>query len=118
MGLTKLERRSRIKRRIRKVVRGTLTTPRLSVFRSNKQIYAQLIDDDKGNTLASASSLDKELAKDETNPTAISKRVGHLLALRAKEVNVEKIHFDRSGYRYHGRVRALAEGARQGGLIF
>lgn len=118
MGLTKLERRARIKRRIRKVVRGTLVAPRLSVFRSNKQIYAQLIDDDNGNTLVAASSLDKELEKEEDTPTNISKRVGQLLATRAKEINLEKVHFDRGSYRYHGRVRALAEGARQGGLKF
>ncbi len=110
----KVERRIKIKFRIRKKVNGTAERPRLSVFRSNKQIYAQVINDNEGKTLASASSLGLEkLAKTEQ-----AKKVGAILAEKAKAAGVEQVVFDRNGYLYHGRVQALAEGAREGGLKF
>lgn len=116
MALTKLERRDRIKMRIRKVVAGTATSPRLSVFRSNKEISAQLIDDVTGNTLVSASSRDKGVAKGSKLEVANS--IGKALAEKATKAGIEKCAFDRNGYLYHGRVKALAEGAREGGLKF
>ncbi len=108
----------RIKRRIRKKVRGTADRPRLSVFRSNRYIYVQLIDDDRGLTLASASSREAEIQQGAARPIDRSALVGKLLAARARAKGIEKVVFDRNGYRYHGNVRALAEGAREGGLIF
>lgn len=116
MGLTQLEKRERIKRRIRKKVFGTTERPRLSVFRSNKEIYAQIINDDKGETLASASSLVKDFPAGSKIEKA--KEVGLRLAKKAKEAGVDKVVFDRNGYIYHGRIQALAEGAREGGLNF
>lgn len=117
MALTKTQRRTRIRRRIRKKVSGDSLIPRLSVFRSNKEIYAQLIDDRSGKTIAAASSMDKGMEK-EGNKTEIAKRVGEALAKKASEAGIEKCAFDRGGYQYHGRVKALAEGAREGGLKF
>ncbi len=114
----KRELRLRIKRRIRKKVRGTAERPRLSVFRSNRYIYAQLIDDERGVTLVSASSREAEVQQGATRPIERSALVGKLLAARARAKGIEKVVFDRNGYRYHGNVRALAEGAREGGLIF
>lgn len=111
---SKAERRQRVHRGIRKKIHGTPVRPRLSVYRSNKYIYAQLIDDFDGHTLASASSLEDGL--DAEDPTDESRKVGEVLAERAKEKGIEKAVFDRSGYKYHGRVKALAEGAREGGL--
>ncbi len=111
-------RRRRIKFRVRKVVSGQPGQPRLSVFRSNKQIYAQLIDDLAGNTLVSASSMSKELASIGGTKSDVAKEVGKLLANKAKEVGIERIVFDRNGYLYHGRIKSLAEGAREGGLKF
>ena len=114
MTIKQVERLIKIKFRIRKKVNGTAERPRLSVFRSNKQIYAQVINDIDGKTLASASSLGLEkLAKIEQ-----AKKVGALLAEKAKAAGVESVVFDRNGYLYHGRVQALAEGAREGGLNF
>ena len=114
MAFNKIERRIKIKFRIRKKVNGTAERPRLSVFRSNKQIYAQVINDIDGKTLASASGLGLEkLAMIEQ-----AKKVGALLAEKAKAAGVESVVFDRNGYLYHGRVQALAEGAREGGLNF
>jgi len=110
----KIERRNRIKRGIREKIRGTQTCPRLSVFRSNKHIYAQLIDDVEGKTIVTASSLEKEPVTGK--PTEVSKVIGQRLADRAKEAGIERAVFDRSGYRYHGRIKALTEGARSGGL--
>jgi len=118
MALNKVERRNRIRRRIRGVVTGTLEMPRLSVFRSNEEIYAQLIDDVRGVTLAAASSLDKELKTEQGTKTELSVKVGKLLAERGKQAGVERCAFDRGGYQYHGRVKALADGAREGGLQF
>lgn len=117
MALTKFQKRNKIRRRIRKTVGGTAERPRLSVYRSNKEIYAQLIDDEKGITLASASSLDKEFDK-AGDKSERAKRVGEHLAKMAKEAGIEAVAFDRGGYRYHGRVKSLAEGAREGGLKF
>ena len=114
MTTKKEQRRLKIKFRIRKSVNGTAERPRLSVFRSNKQIYAQVINDLTGTTIASASSLGLEkLAKSEQ-----AQKVGTLLAEKAKAAGVEKVVFDRNGYLYHGRVKALADAAREGGLKF
>jgi large subunit ribosomal protein L18 len=117
MKLTKEARRVRIKHGIRKKVFGSSERPRLSVYRSNKEIYAQIIDDNSGRTLAAASSRDKGF--ETTGPKVdISKAVGQLLAKRASDAGVVQVVFDRNGYLYHGRVKALAEGAREGGLNF
>jgi len=111
--------RRRIRRyRIRKRVRGGSERPRLSVFRSASHIYAQIIDDTRGATLAAASSREPTPAGEAKNKTAISNAVGKLLAERAKAKGVSKVAFDRGGYLYHGRVKALADGARAGGLEF
>ena len=114
MTTKKVERRIKIKYRIRKRVNGTAERPRMSVFRSNKQIYVQIVNDLTGTTLASASSLGLETMP-KKEPAA---KVGELLAKKAQEVGVEKIVFDRNGYLYHGRVKALADAAREGGLKF
>lgn len=117
MSTVKELRRASIRKRIRKVVKGTAQRPRLSVFRSNKQIYAQLIDDLSGKTLLAASSSDKGVeAKGPKVEQA--KTVGKLLAERAAAAGVTEVVFDRGGYLYHGRVKSLAEGAREGGLKF
>lgn len=118
MALTKQERRYRIKMRIRKIVSGTAERPRLSVFRSNKQIYAQLINDVAGTTLLAASSLDKEISAAEGNKTQIAGLVGKALAEKAKAAGITVVVFDRNGYLYHGRVKQLADAAREGGLKF
>ncbi|MFT4575387.1 MAG: large subunit ribosomal protein L18 [Polaribacter sp.] len=116
MALSKLQRRQRIKNRIRKIVSGTAAKPRLSVFRSNKEIYAQLVDDVAGVTLASASSRDKEIATGSKLETAAS--VGKAIADKAVKAGVETISFDRNGYLYHGRIKVLADAAREAGLKF
>jgi len=118
MANTNIKRRRSIKLRIRKIVKGTTEAPRISVFRSNKAIYAQLIDDSKGITLASASSRDKELAGVKGTKTEIAAAVGKKLAEKASAAGVTKAKFDRNGYLYHGRVKALADGAREGGIQF
>jgi large subunit ribosomal protein L18 len=118
MAITKEFRRNRIKKRIRKVVSGDETAPRLSVFRSNKSIYAQLIDDDKGVTLLSASSSEPEIAKQKGTKIEMAALVGKAIAAKALEQGIQTIRFDRNGYLYHGRVKSLAEGAREGGLNF
>jgi large subunit ribosomal protein L18 len=120
MALTKEYRRNRIKKRIRKVVTGSGETPRLSVFRSNKQIYAQLIDDVKGVTLASASASSKvkEIADQKVNKIEQARLVGKMLAEKATAAGVKTVAFDRNGYLYHGRVKSLADAAREGGLVF
>jgi len=117
MALTKTERRQRIKNRIRKIISGTETKPRLSVFRSNKEIYAQIIDDVSGKTISTASSRDKDISSKGTK-TEVAALVGKTLAEKALKVGVEKISFDRGGYLYHGRVKSLADGAREAGLKF
>ena len=116
MKLSKAKSRRRIHNRIRKKIQGTATRPRLAVFRSNKAIYCQLIDDLNGVTLAAASSLEKGIAAG--NKTEQSKAVGKSLGEKAKSKGIETVVFDRGGYLYHGRVKALAEGAREGGLNF
>jgi large subunit ribosomal protein L18 len=119
MALTKIERRNRIRHRIRKIVTGTAESPRLSVFRSNKQISVQLIDDVKGVTLVSASSLEKEVASSKgVNKVQQAELVGKRIAEKALQANIQSVIFDRGGYLYHGRVKALAEGARSAGLKF
>jgi len=110
--------RSRVRTKVRSKIAGNSERPRLSVFRSNKQIYAQIIDDVSGNTLTSASSIDKEIASKNVNKVERAKLVGQLLAEKAKAAEVETVVFDRGGYIFHGRVKALADGAREGGLKF
>ena len=114
----KSERRQKIRYRIRKKIEGSANSPRLSVFRSNKEIYAQLINDLDGKTLAAASSNEKEMKKAKGTKSDIAKNVGKLVAERAKKAGFETVVFDRSGYLYHGRIKALAEGAREAGLKF
>jgi len=116
MSLTKSDRRQRIRFRIRKIVSGTATKPRLSVFRSNKEIYAQLIDDVNGVTLLSASSREKGIGKG-TN-VEVANSVGKLVAEKALKAGIDTVTFDRGGYLFHGRIQSLAEGARAAGLKF
>jgi len=117
MGLSKTNRRLRIRRRIRKISSGTETRPRLSVFRSNKEIYAQLIDDVNGKTMAAASSRDKDVDVKGTK-SEVANAVGKAIADKAKKAGIETVAFDRGGNLYHGRVKSLAEGAREAGLKF
>lgn len=117
MAGSKTSRRERIKKGIRKNLAGTALRPRLSVFRSNKGIYAQIIDDSTGRTLAAASSLAKDFVA-SGNKVEQSKAVGKLLADKALAAGISKVVFDRNGYLYHGRIKSLAEGAREGGLDF
>ena len=116
MGLSKLEKKERIKRRVRKNIFGTASKPRLSVFRSNKEIYAQIIDDEKGHTIVSATSHIKGFPSGTKSEKA--NEVGKAIAKKAVEAGVDTVVFDRNGYVYHGRVKSLAEGAREGGLKF
>ena len=116
MALTKLQRRVRIKKRIRKIVSGTAAKPRMSVFRSNKEISVQLIDDVAGKTLVAASS--KSLKDAKGTKIEIAAEVGKAVADKASKAGIETVAFDRNGYLYHGRVKALADGAREGGLKF
>ena len=120
MALSRIARRQRIHYRIRKHVSGTPERPRMAVFRSNKQIYVQVIDDEAGKTLAAASSNDKELAAQCKGKSGIEAAaiVGKAIAERAKAAGITKIAFDRGGYLFHGRVKSLADAAREGGLIF
>jgi large subunit ribosomal protein L18 len=118
MALTKNEKRLRIKNRIRKVVSGTEARPRLAVFRSNKEIYAQLIDDVNGKTIISSSSRDSEIASVKGTKIEVAALVGKSIAEKALKAGVSTISFDRGGFLYHGRVKSLAEGAREGGLKF
>ncbi|TVR88304.1 MAG: 50S ribosomal protein L18 [Saprospirales bacterium] len=113
----KLTRRKRIKYRVRSKVKGTPDRPRLTVYRSNKNIHCQVIDDVNGTTLVHASSVEEGIPTDLPKGDT-AKKVGEVIAQRAKDANIEKVVFDRAGYRYHGRVKALADGAREGGLIF
>jgi len=116
MKQVKREKRQLRHKRVRAKIMGTAKIPRLCVFRSNKHIYGQLIDDEKGKTLLIASDL--EIKKVKVKKIDIAQQVGQLLAKKAIDKKIEKIIFDRGGYKYHGRVKALAEGARQGGLKF
>ena len=117
MALSKKDRRLRIKRRIRKIVSGTTEQPRLAVFRSNKEIYAQIIDDSNGTTIVAASSKQKDI-KAKGTKTEVAATVGKAIAEKAVKAGIKTISFDRGGYLYHGRVKALAEAAREGGLKF
>ncbi|MDO5715221.1 MAG: 50S ribosomal protein L18 [Tissierellia bacterium] len=114
----KNETRQKRHKRIRNKISGTATRPRLSIYRSDAHIYVQLIDDVKGHTLASASTLDKSLSLSSTSNKEAAKAVGELIAKKAQEAGIEEVVFDRSGYLYHGRIAALAEAAREAGLKF
>lgn len=118
MALTKIERRTKIKMRVRKIVTGTAIRPRMSVFRSNKEIYAQLIDDVQGITLVMVSSKSKDIAGTQGTKTEKAAMVGKLVAEKAMAAGISEIVFDRNGYLYHGRVKQLADAAREGGLKF
>jgi large subunit ribosomal protein L18 len=118
MALSKTDRRERLRFRIRKTVSGTAERPRLAVFRSNKEIYAQIIDDVNGNTITAASSRDKSIDASKINKKEAANLVGKAIAEKALKAGVESITFDRGGYLYHGRIKSLAEGAREGGLKF
>lgn len=115
---TKLVRRQKIRYRIRKKVAGSAQKPRLSVYRSNRDIYVQLIDDVNSVTIASASSRDKDIAAQSGNKVDKSKMVGEAIARKAKDLGIETVVFDRGGNLYHGRVKSVADGAREGGLQF
>ena len=115
---TKQLKRDKIKKRIRSIISGSAERPRMSVFRSNKEIYVQLVNDLEGTTLLAASSADKGIANEKGSKTEVATLVGKLIAERAKEAGIENVVFDRNGYLYHGRVKALAEGAREEGLKF
>ena len=115
---SKKEKRQNIRYRIRRTIKGTADSPRLAIFRSNKQIYAQLIDDVAGNTIVAASSRDRSLEGKKVTKTEQAKLVGSLIGKKAKEVGVDSVKFDRGGFIYHGRVKALAEAARETGLKF
>ncbi len=117
MKTIKIKRRSKIRLKLKKTIRGDNVMPRLSVFRSNKNIYAQIIDDDKGNTLVSASSNSKDFDKFESKQKA-ALEVGKVIAKKATKKGISLVKFDRGGYLYHGRVKSLADGAREGGLKF
>ncbi|MDI3542884.1 MAG: large subunit ribosomal protein [Candidatus Atribacteria bacterium] len=114
----KRAKRDKRHRRIRKKVRGSMECPRLAVFRSLRHIYGQIIDDDEGKTLVAVSSLSAEIKGKSGSKAEVAKEVGKLLAQKAQEKGIESVVFDRGGYKYHGRVKALAEGAREGGLRF
>ena len=115
---SKVSARKKIRYRIRKKISGNATKPRLSVFRSNMEIYVQLINDENGTTIAAASSREKDIAAQKVNKVEKSKLVGVAVARKASELGIKDVVFDRGGYLYHGRVKAVAEGAREGGLQF
>jgi len=118
MSTNKTKRRLKIKRRIRSIIVGTSDFPRLTVFRSNKEIYASIINDAQGVTICSASSLDKSLSKKKGTKTEQASLVGCLIAERAVSKGIKKCAFDRNGYLYHGRIKSLADSARESGLKF
>ena len=118
MALNKEQRRQRIKYRIRKTVKGTSGSPRLCVFRSNAEIYAQLIDDKSGKTLLSAGSNDKAIKTAKASKSEQAKLVGKLIAEKAMTSGISEVKFDRNGFLYHGLIKSLADGAREGGLKF
>ena len=115
---TKTQKRNKIKRRIRKVVFGTSEKPRMTVFRSNKAIYAQLINDKDEKTMLSASSFDKDIKLASNSKTEIAKQVGVSIGTKAVKAGIKSVSFDRNGYLYHGRVKSLADGDREAGLNF
>lgn len=114
----KTARRQKIRDSIRKKIAGTAERPRMSLYRSNKEIYVQFVNDDQGHTIVSASSRDQELQNEKGTKTELAKKVGMIAAERAKSAGIESVVFDRGGYLFHGRVKALADGAREGGLKF
>lgn len=114
----KVSARQKIRYRIRKKIRGSAVKPRLSIYRSNRDIYVQLIDDENGVTLASASSRQADIAGQKMTKVELSRLVGTAIAKKLEEIGIKDVVFDRSGYIYHGRVKAVAEGAREGGLKF
>jgi large subunit ribosomal protein L18 len=118
MAFSKIERRNKIKVRIRTIVSGTAERPRMTVFRSNKQISVQLVDDVAGRTLASATSLSKDIASVKGTKTEIAAAVGKKIAANAAAAGIQSVVFDRNGYLYHGRVKQLADAAREAGLKF
>lgn len=118
MALNKKQRREKIKYKIRKSVNGTASTPRLSVFRSNTSIYAQLIDDKAGKTLVAAGSDDKAIKGNKVTKVEQARLVGKLIAEKATTAGISSVVFDRNGYLYHGRIKSLADGAREAGLKF
>ena len=118
MAVNKEERRQNIKKRIRRKISGTAARPRMSVFRSNKQIYVQLIDDEVGKTLVAASSRENGIETEKITKIEQAAKVGALIAEKAKAAGIETVVFDRNGYLYHGRVKSLADAARNGGLKF
>jgi large subunit ribosomal protein L18 len=118
MAISKLDRRKKIKLKLRKTIKGTTQAPRLSVYRSNAEIYAQLIDDKGGKTLLAVGSVDKSIQSAKTTKIEKAKLVGKLIAEKAVASGISSVIFDRNGFLYHGRVKSLAEGAREGGLKF
>ncbi|MGI8951859.1 MAG: 50S ribosomal protein L18 [Chitinophagaceae bacterium] len=114
----KVTRRQKIRHRIRRKISGTAQKPRLSVFRSNNEIYIQLIDDDNGKTIAAASTKEKDIVAQKTNKVEKAKLAGAAIARKAQDLQINEVVFDRSGYLYHGRIKAVADGAREGGLKF
>ena len=118
MAINKQERRTRIKHKIRKTVKGTSGNPRLSVYRSNSEIYAQLVDDLIGKTLLAVGSVDKAIKSAKASKIEKAKLVGKLIAEKATAKGISSVVFDRNGFLYHGRIKSLAEGAREGGLKF
>lgn len=118
MAVSKQQRRKKIKLKLRKTINGTTQSPRLSVYRSNSEIYAQLIDDKGGKTLLAVGSVDKTIQSAKANKIEKAKLVGKLLAEKAVATGITSVVFDRNGFLYHGRVKSLAEGAREGGLKF
>ena len=118
MKTIKIKRRSKIRLKLKKTIRGDNVMPRLSVFRSNKNIYAQIIDDDKGHTLVAASSLEEEIRSSGVKGIEAAEQIGQLLGQRAKAAGIDSIVFDRGGLKYHGRVAAVADAAREAGLEF
>ncbi|MDG1822550.1 MAG: 50S ribosomal protein L18 [Flavobacteriaceae bacterium] len=118
MKMNKTQRRQRIQKRFRDTVLGTADTPRMSIFRSNKEIYAQIVNDETGATLAASSSRDKDFAEHSGTKVELAQKVGKAIAEKAKAAGVSAIRFDRGGYLYHGRVKSLADGAREAGLKF
>jgi large subunit ribosomal protein L18 len=118
MAVTKQERRNKIKLKLRKTIKGTAQAPRLSVYRSNAEIYAQLIDDKGGKTLLAVGSVDKSIHAVKVNKIEKAKLVGKLIAEKAVAKGITSVVFDRNGFLYHGRIKSLADGAREGGLTF
>jgi large subunit ribosomal protein L18 len=118
MAVSKQDRRTKIKLKLRKKIKGSTEAPRLSVYRSNSEIYAQLVDDKGGKTIMAVGSVDKSIATSKVSKSEKAKLVGKLIAEKAVATGITEVVFDRNGFLYHGRVKSLAEGAREGGLKF